>query len=390
MMEAVLERMIPGLQSDPRDQQVRMRAGTVGSAVGIVVNLLLTAGKAFAGVLMGSVAVTADAVNNLSDAAGSVMALVTMRLAQKPIDNDHPYGHGRMEYLGALGVGVIILVMAAELLHSSVAGILSPEPVQFSWWMLGILALSIAAKAWLWRFYSRLGRQIDSSALLATAKDAMSDAISTTAVLLCMIAARFTTLPLDGIMGLVVAVLVGKTGLDVCRDTVDNLLGGKPDPELGREIIALIEKREGILGTHDLMVHDYGPGRCVASIHAEVSAEMPIVEAHELVDLAEQEVGLALNIPLCIHMDPVVTGDDETNRAKAAMVECLHRLNSAYMLHDFRRVPGEKKINLIFDVVVPAELHDRSAVTAALQQCAEALDPRCSCVIHYDIDYYHA
>lgn len=253
-----------------------------------------------------------------------------------------------------------------------------------------VLGLSIAAKLWLWRFYASLGQKIDSAALSATAKDAFSDAIATSAVLLCMLLAPLTTLPLDGIMGLLVALLVFKAGWGVCRDMLNSLLGGKPDPELGRQIIALLESREGILGTHDLMIHDYGPGRCVASVHAEVSADMNILAAHELIDLAEMEVSRELNIPLCIHMDPIVTGDEETDRVKAALAAHLQTLSPEYMLHDLRRVPGEKKINLVFDVVIPADLRDPSGITRSLEECAAGLDPRYCCVIHYDIDYYHA
>ncbi len=387
MVTWLLKRFVPGYEQ-AQDQQVRMKVGTLGSVVGILINVLLAASKAAVGAIMGSVAVMADAANNLSDAAGSVMALITVRLAQKPVDRDHPYGHGRMEYIGALGVGVLILLMAVELFSSAVESILNPVAPQTSVWMAAVLVIGIAAKLWLWRFYSKLGRMVDSAALLATSKDALSDVMATSAVLISMLVSPYVSWPLDGLMGLVVAALVLRAGVGVCRDMLDSLLGGKPDQQLGRQIIDLLLRKEGILGAHDLMLHDYGPGRCVASVHAEVSADMSIVDAHEIVDEAERDIGEKLNIPICIHMDPIVTGDEETDRVKAQMVAYLKSVDAEYMLHDFRCVPGDQKISLVFDVVVP-DGRDTRRLTELLQEHAAELDPHYACVIHYDLDYYH-
>lgn len=368
----------------------RAKVATFGTAVGIVVNIALAAAKFLMGLISGSVAITADAVNNLSDMAGSVMALLSVRLAQKPIDREHPFGHGRLEYLGALGIGVLIVLMGFELFKSSIGSILHPMMPTFSWWLLLVLLLSVGAKVWLYFFYSRLGRQIASSALLATAKDSLSDALATSAVAVSMLVGHVASLPVDGWMGLLVGLLVFKAGFEVCRDTVSSLLGGKPDPELGRKIIDRLMEYDGILGTHDLMLHDYGPGRCVASIHAEVPADWSIMRAHEMIDEAEMEISRELNIPLCIHMDPIVTGDEDANAAKAALMTCLQEKGQEFMLHDLRRVPGEKRVNLIFDVVVPADFRDFDALSAMLEKRAQELDERYRCVIHYDIDYYHA
>ena len=371
------------------DPAVRGAYGTLGSTVGVGVNLLLAAMKFLVGVLTGSVAVTADAANNLSDAGGSIVSLISMRLAGKPVDREHPYGHGRMEYIGALGVGVLILLMAVELFKGGVASIMNPAPLAFGWIPFGILVASIALKFWLYTFYKKVGGTIDSAALLAAGKDSLSDVLATGAVALSMLIGRFTGVPVDGWMGVIVALLVLKAGVEVCRDTIDSLLGGKPDPELGRQVIDLLMQYDQVLGTHDLMIHDYGPGRCVASIHAEVPADGDILDIHEMIDLAEREIGEKLNMPICIHMDPVVVGDAETERVKAGMLAALGEIDGELMMHDFRRVPGENQINLIFDVVAPAGYRGCDEVRRRLAEAALALDARHRCVIQFDVDYYH-
>lgn len=372
------------------DQRVRGAYGTLASCVGIGVNLLLALAKFLVGVVTGSVAVTADAANNLSDAGGSIVSLVSVRMAQKPVDREHPYGHGRMEYIGALGVGVLILLMGVELLKSGVESILEPQPLSFGWVPFGILLVSIAAKGWLYAFYTRLGKAIDSATLLAAAKDSVSDVLATSAVAVSMLVGYCFGWPVDGWMGTAVALVVLKAGYDVCRDTVDSLLGGTPDKALGQEIIKRLMSYDQILGVHDLMMHDYGPGRCVASVHAEVPADGNILELHEIIDRAEREIGEELNLPICIHMDPIVSGDPETDRAEAAMREYLETLDPALKLHDFRRVPGEKQVNLIFDVVVPAGYGNTADLEKKLGEHARELDGRNRCVIHFDLDYYNA
>lgn len=373
----------------PTDQPVRKRLGTFGSSVGVGVNALLAAGKLLIGTVTGSVAVTADAVNNLSDAAGSVFSLVSMRLAQKPVDREHPFGHGRMEYLGALAVGLLILMMGVETFKSGVKSILAPSAIAFGWLPCALLLLSILAKGGLFFFYRAVGRLIDFPSLLAAAKDSLSDVLATSAVLISMVIGSAFSIPIDGWMGLAVSLLVLKAGFDVVRDTVDSLMGGRTNPELGKEIISRLTSYDHILGTHDLLIHDYGPGRCFASIHAEVPADGDILVLHEVIDRAEHEIGEALNIPLCIHMDPIVTGDAQTDTAHACLTAALKALGGEFMLHDLRMVPGEEQTNLIFDVVIPPGFTDTAHLTAVLTQAARQLDPRYACVIHYDIDYYH-
>lgn len=371
------------------DQAVRKRLGSLGSAVGVGVNALLALGKLLLGSLTGSVAVMADAINNLSDAAGSVVSLVSMRLAQKPVDKEHPFGHGRMEYLGALAVGVLILVMGVETFSSGVKSILSPKEIAFGWMPFWLLVVSILMKGGLFLFYRAVGKMIDFPSLIAAAKDSLSDMLATSAVVVSMIFSHGFGVPIDGYMGVAVSLLVLKAGFDVVRETVDSLMGGRKNPELGREIIARLMKYEHILGTHDLLIHDYGPGRCIASVHAEVPADGNILVLHEIIDQAEREIGEELNIPLCIHMDPIVTGDKKTDEAHARLSEFLRSLDGGFMLHDLRMVPGDNRTNLIFDVVIPAGFTDTKALTAKICRAAKEIDPRYECVIHYDIDYYH-
>jgi len=373
----------------PTDQPVRKRLGTLGSAVGVGVNAILALGKLLIGSLTGSVAVTADAINNLSDAAGSVVSLVSMRLAQKPVDKEHPFGHGRMEYLGALAVGVMILVMGVETFSSGVKSILHPTEVAFGWVPFWLLVASIVMKGGLFLFYNAVGKLIDFPSLIAAAKDSLSDMLATSAVVVSMIAAHGFGIPIDGWMGVAVSLLVLKAGFEVVKDTVDSLMGGRKNPELGKEIISRLMKYEHILGTHDLLIHDYGPGRCIASIHAEVPADGDILVLHEIIDRAEHEIGEELNIPLCIHMDPVVTGDEKTDEAHARLSEFLRGLDGGFMLHDLRMVPGENRTNLVFDVVIPAGYTETRTLTEKICAAAKEIDPRYECVIHYDIDYYH-
>lgn len=371
------------------DQRVRGQYGTLGSVVGISVNVLLSVVKFLVGTFTGSVAVTADAANNLSDAGGSIISLISIRLAQKPVDREHPFGHGRMEYLGALGVGVLILLMGVELLLSGVDSILHPVRPVFGWVPLGLMLFSILMKVWLYFFYTHVGKKIDASALLAAAKDSLSDVLATSAVALSMVIGVFTSFPVDGVMGVIVAALVLKAGFEVCKDTIDSLMGGKPDKELGQRIISMLMKYDKILGTHDLILHDYGPGRCVASVHAEVPADGNLLELHEMIDQAEREISTELNIPICIHMDPIVSGDPETDRVAEQLNDYLKGRGEGLMLHDLRRVPGAKQINLVFDVVVPAGYKDVKTLEQDI--CAEArrIDPCYNCVIHFDVDYYH-
>lgn len=369
------------------DPEVRAAYGTLASVTGVLVNLLLSGSKFLMGLLSGSLAIVADAANNLSDAAGSVVTLITTRLARKPVDMDHPFGHGRMEYLGSLAVGVLILTMGVTLLKDGVAAVLAPEAPRLSWAVMIVLIISIAGKLWLCLFHRRLGEKTKNSTLQAVSKDSMGDVLSTSAVLISLLLYHFFGWKLDGWMGVVVSLVVLKAGFDVCRETLDSLLGGRPDPEKIQQIRALLLAREGIYGLHDLVLHDYGPGRCFATVHAEVDADGSILAIHELIDDAEREIGKKMNMPICIHMDPIVTADETTNRVRQQMNDFLTRFDPQLSMHDFRMVPGEGHTNLIFDCVLPVGYASQKALHAALEAYARALDERYRLVVMFDTDY---
>lgn len=370
------------------DQQVRKDYGTLGSLTGMVLNLLLAGMKMLIGLFTGSVAVTADGVNNLSDAGGSLISLVTVRMAQKPHDEDHPFGHGRIEYLGALGVGVLIAVFGIELLKSGIEGILHPGAAEFSWLTAALLLIGILVKLWMWRFYRLLGKKTDNPTLLAASQDSLSDVIATGAVLLSAVITLLFGWPIDGYVGVLVSLLVLKAAWDVLSDTVSRLLGGKADWAIGKKIEEMMLSYPGVLGIHDLVLHDYGPGRCMASVHAEVAADSDLVEIHEVIDTAEREITEKLAIPICIHLDPIVTGDEKTEKAKEQMSAYLSSLQPPLKLHDFRRVPGDKNINLIFDVLLPANFRNRQTLLDGISAHARTMDPRYRCVVHFDLDYF--
>lgn len=371
-----------------KDQHVREAYGMLGSVTGMALNLLLALAKILLGFLSGSVAITADGVNNLSDAGGSLIALIAVHMAQKPQDDEHPFGHGRVEYLGALGVGILIGVFGLELLKSGVEGILHPEAASFSWLMVGILAAGVLVKLWMWRFYGVLGRKTDNPTLLAAAQDSLSDVLATGAVVFSTVVTLIFNWPIDGYVGSLVSLLVLKAAFEVLRDTVSRLLGGMPDREKGQQILDLLLHYPGILGAHDLVLHDYGPGRSMASVHAEVAADSDLVAIHEVIDSAEREISQKLHIPICIHMDPILTHDEKTETARRQMADYLSSLTPPLKLHDFRRVPGDKNINLVFDVLLPPHAQQLDALRDGICAHARTLDARYRCVIHFDRDYF--
>lgn len=369
---------------DTASPKGRAAYGTLGSIAGVIVNLLLTAIKFLIGTAMGSLAVTADAANNLSDAGASLVSLVSVRLAQKPVDKKHPFGHGRMEYLGTLAVGVLIVVMGVELLKGGVEGILRPEALSINPLLIAILALSILFKVWLYFFYRSLGQKTSNSTLLASGKDSLSDVLATGAVLVSLLLQWVFGWQLDGWISVVVALLVLKAGLSVCKETVDRLLGMKPDPEKVKQLHDLLLQREGILGIHDLVLHDYGPGRSIASVHAEVDAKGDVLTLHEMIDEAERDVGQETGVTLCIHMDPIVTDDPVLNDVKEKMTGFLKTQDDRLTLHDFRMVPGQNKISVIFDCLLPPGYKDKEKLLGAIEWYAGSLDKRYAVIVQFD------
>jgi len=343
---------------------VRSAYGKLAGLVGIVCNILLCAAKLMVGMASGSVSITADAVNNLSDASGSVVTLLGFKLAERPADEDHPYGHARFEYLSGLAVAVLILVIGVELAKSSVEKILRPSPVEFSAALVIVLVLSILVKLWMAAFNRSLGRRIDSETLAATAADSRNDVLSTAAVLLACIVGRATDLPVDGYAGLLVALFILWSGVGIVRDTIDPLLGEAPNGELVRMVSREIMSYDKVLGLHDLMVHDYGPGRRFASVHVEMdSREDPLV-CHDIIDCIERDFLEKHNIHLVVHYDPLVTDDEELNHMRELVTGVVRGIDGRFSLHDFRMVRGPSHTNLIFDLAIPYEADGRRAEIA--------------------------
>ena len=336
----------------PQAPETRQRCGTLSGAVGIGLNLLLFLGKLFAGIATASIAVTADAFNNLSDAASSVVTLVGFRLAGQKADEEHPFGHGRMEYLAGLVVAMLILLVGVELGQSSLDKIVHPEPVAFSPLSAGILAVSVAVKLWMFFFNRGLSKTIQSAALSATAADSLSDAVATTTLLLGLLAGHFFRLPLDGWLGLAVALFILRAGWGAAKDTIDPLLGRPMDRALAADIDRIVLGHDYILGIHDLVYHDYGPGRAMMSLHAEVPADGDFLEIHDVIDHIERELKARHHIETSIHMDPVVR-DGRTEALRQQVAELARQLDPDLSIHDFRITAGPIHTNILFDVVVP-------------------------------------
>ena len=370
--------------ADIQHPDVRRRCGTLAGGIGIGVNLLLFLGKLLAGMAASSVAMIADAVNNLSDAATSVVTLVGFRLAGQEADADHPFGHGRVEYVTGLIVALAILLMGVEVGQSALEALFHPTPVQATPVSMVILVCAIAAKLWLFWFNRNLGRRIGSAAMEATAADSLSDAASTGVVLLAAVLGRWVDFPIDGLAGLVVAALILKTGWEAARNTLDPLLGRPMDGELAADIDKLVLGHPNILGIHDLVFHDYGPGRAMMSFHAEVPADGDLLELHDIIDHIERELKAKYRIETVIHMDPVVC-DERTAALRETVARLACQVDAALTIHDFRITPGPIHTNLIFDLVIPYNCpREDSEVRAQLAQHIKALSDRYYPVIHVE------
>lgn len=336
------------------DPAVRMRYGQFAGIVGIICNVMLCLGKGAIGLVSGSVSIVADAVNNLSDAASNIVNLLGFKLASRPADPEHPYGHGRYEYLAGLVVAALVLAIGINLAWSSVQKIIAPSPTEFSGALVAVLALSIAVKLWMAAFNRSIGRRINSDTLEATAVDSRNDVISTAAVLACACISRATGVDLDGWAGLAVGAFICWSGVGLLRDTVSPLLGQAPSPELVEHIHDKILSYPGVLGTHDLMVHDYGPGRQFASAHVEMAAEADPLESHDLIDNIEQDFKMEDGLIVTLHYDPIVTDDPEVRDMRHWISHAVEEIDPRITVHDLRCVPGPTHTNVIFDCVRPA------------------------------------
>ena len=365
-MTALLLKMFVHTQHDPADAKFRAACGKLAGTVGILCNILLFAIKFFAGLVTGAVSVTADAFNNLTDASSSLVTLLGFKMAERPADPDHPYGHGRMEYLSGLIVAAMILLIGVELVKTSVGKIVHPEAVDFTWLAAGILIASILVKLWLAAFCKRLGVMIKSSALQATAADSRNDVISTLAVLAAGLLSRFFHWQIDGYVGLAVAIFILYSGVGIAKETIDPILGQAPDMELVQKLKESLLQYDKVMGIHDLIIHDYGPGRQFASVHVEMdSREDPLV-CHDLIDNMEKEMAQQFKLHLVIHYDPIVTNDEENTAMYRLVKKEVHAIDPRLSIHDFRMVRGPEHTNLIFDLVLPFELKDKKKELKAL------------------------
>lgn len=372
-----------------KEESARRKAyGTLCSIVGILLNIGLFAGKYFAGVISGSVAITADAFNNLSDAGSSFITLVGFIFAEKKPDPDHPFGHGRFEYISGFVVSMLILLMGLELLKSSVIKIMHPQPVDTSILAMGILIVSILVKMYMAFYNYSIGKKIDSAAMKATATDSLSDTIATTVVLVAMLVMRFVGINIDGICGVFVALFILYAGYSAAKDTLDPLLGLAPDKEFVKRIQDIVLAHEEVQGIHDMMVHDYGPGRRLVSLHAEVPGDYDIFQIHDVIDHIERELNEKLSCEAVIHMDPIETNNEEVAKMKRIMEEKVKEIDAQMTIHDFRMVSGPTHTNLIFDAVMPYELKmSKNEVRQEIERIVENLEGNYFAVVQIDQSY---
>lgn len=386
-MTNLLVRLFVKNYENIKSPAVRQAYGMFSGIVGIFCNVFLFVLKFLAGMMTGAVSISADAFNNLSDAGSSIVTFIGFKMAGKPADPEHPFGHGRIEYVSGLVIAAAILLMGVELFEQSVSRIVHPETTVFSVISVVILIGSIAVKLWMSLFNRSLGKKIDSAAMKATAADSLSDCVSTTVVLLSLVVTEMTGWNVDGYAGAVVAVFVIATGIEAAKDTLKPLLGQPPQETFVRELEKIVMQDKHIIGIHDLIVHDYGPGRVFASLHAEIPAGMNMLEAHDIVDIAEQRVMQQLDCEISIHMDPVITDDVQINALKDMARSILAEIDPELSMHDFRVTNGPYLTNLIFDVVVPfqysmtdEELKNRISEAVAQRQ------ENCYAVVHIDKD----
>lgn len=377
---------------DVKDAAVRTAYGNLASLVGMACNILLCIGKLLAGTLFGSIAITADALNNLSDASSNVVSLIGFRLAAKAPDAEHPYGHARYEYLAGLVVSVTILAIGLSLLKESALKVLHPTPVAFSWLSIGVLAASILVKLWLSGFNRAVGKKINSETLMATAADSRNDVLTTGAVLLSTILCSLTGYGIiDGIMGVGVAAFILWSGWGLVMDTLSPLLGESPSPELVEHIERTVMSYPGVLGVHDLMVHDYGPGHQFASLHVEFPAETDPLTAHDVIDNIENDFLKKDRLQVTIHYDPIVTADASVGVLRARLKEHARQLDPRLSIHDLRIVPGDSHTNVLFDLVFPAGYTgDIDQMLAKMCQFVKEQDPKYCCVVKVEQSYASA
>ena len=387
MLNSLIKHFIPNA-SDVKSPAVRQRYGVVSGVVGILCNALLCTAKIAAGLLTGAVSIVADGINNLSDGGSCVVSLLGFKMAGKPADDKHPFGHGRIEYVAGLIVSFIIVLMGVELAKTSLDKIFHPEEISFSWITPAVLGISILVKLWMCFFNRKMGDKIDSAVLRATAMDSLSDVAATSAVLAGFVLGYWARVNLDGYLGVLVALFILYTGVSTAKGTLDLLLGEAPDPEFVKQIQQEVLSYPEIIGVHDLIVHNYGPGHSVVSLHAEVPCDVDILKIHDTIDNAERDLKKKLDCEVVIHMDPIITDDKETNEIHQKLSSIVRLLDSRVTIHDFRMVKGPTHTNLIFDIVVPHQFRlTDDQVVESLRQAVKALDARYEIVVNVDKAY---
>jgi len=368
---------------------VRTAYGILASVVGIFCNVLLFAVKFFVGIGIHSVAVLADSFNNLSDAGSSIISFIGVKMASKPADEEHPFGHGRMEYIAALVVSFLIIEVGFTFLKDSIGKISEPAQLQFRLFSIILLLLSIGVKLWLSNFNRKLGKEINSQVMMATATDSMGDALATTVTIISILIFHFTKLNIDAYVGIGVSLVIMWAGIGIVRDTLAPLLGEAVPAEVYRQVTDFVESYDGVVGTHDLIVHNYGPGRSMASVHAEVPNDVDVEISHEIIDRIEREAVKEIGIYLVIHMDPIEVNNAHLDQVKQQVDGAAKEIDGALTIHDFRMVDGENQINLIFDLVVPAsyDKEKRKEVCKVLRKRMNEIDSRYQCVIQVEISF---
>ena len=388
MLSEILTRKLVKNYKDIENEKTRNSYIYVGGLVGIVCNLILTVVKITVGIISGSVSILADGFNNLSDMASSLITMIGMKLANRPADKEHPFGHGRIEYLSALVVAFMVMLVGVQFIKTSVERIIHPVAVVFEILPFILLIISLLIKFWLSRFNKFVGEKINSSALKAASVDALGDVFTSSCVIISFLAAKFTTFPIDGYMGVVVSLFILYAGFSLVKDTISPLLGEVPDEELVKSIKQGVLSYENIIGVHDLIIHNYGVGKCMASIHAEIPSNVDLITIHEIIDTAEREISKKLNIYLVIHMDPMCIHDEKVNGIKKEVQDILLKYESIKSMHDFRITEGNDKINIIFDVEVDAydinTKEKENKLRSDIQKDIKNLDSLYNCVITID------
>lgn len=374
--------------NDLKDPKVRTRYGTICGALGICLNIFLFVFKYFAGVLSGSIAITADAFNNLSDAGSSIVTLIGFKMADKKPDLEHPFGHGRIEYISGFIVSIVIILMGLELFKSSVSKITNPENIDSSIVIILILVISILVKIYMYLYNKKISKKIDSAAMKATALDSLSDSVATLVVLISIFIYKLTGLNIDGISGILVSIFILFSGYNAAKETISPLLGNKPDKQFIDEIIKIVMSHKEITGVHDLIVHDYGPGRVIVSLHAEVPGNSDIFEIHDCIDRIENELNEKLKCESVIHMDPIALDDKKVVFMRKEVAKLVKSFNNRLSIHDFRMVEGTTHNNLIFDVVVPLDLKlDYDYIKNEMEKLIKAKWHDCYAVIKVEKSY---